>query len=929
MNPQTRSLLIERVIDSLALLAPGSIFEQFSVVLVEKMLDIKLVPRGLNVAGSPVGGALDAVSEDGRIVVEASIKKSYFAGAMEKAWGDLDHTLALAPHVIDIYLLSSQRAQTGVIEDAVNTALMQDRMVGRKLHLMDSRAIAETIIDTLMFRDDAIDDLSQHLHVLADIRDDHPASLVAPQLDRRYVPNETIDSELDRRLQAAACVEICGIGGTGKSLAAAACLRRNQTKFHYSFWVSGRDINSVEHLSSVPVRRGGAERNVTAFLKRDSTLLVIDDAAANLDVERLSELCGPDSKIVVTRQNASMTAFVMPMMDVEQARALLNREVTTPLEEEEFQKIWGTVGGHPQSLALLNTAARQGISWKELAQDCVNVAKWPVGDARLADRILGRLRAVLEDELCVFQWAGHSHCDREFLKHVLGPVQLKSFEQHGLTAPESAASIRVHDIVFKSLQSLNWLSVQKSQRIDAALEDFILQQIRADSHGLQLIASQLRQKIFGNVVEGNRRPALLYALAMVWTGNEQAIHLLPDPLSESSRLRPLRAEDHAVSILVVLETIETNARYLRQTQRSETVRTYLARVLPAFDDLAAMGGLTARQSAEIKHHRAKAMRTLGRGSEARTLFAEVIASYPLNDAKLQFVRSLGDGAEDRAISQKYSLSIIADKLARKDVSPSLWMALGDTLNGARKTWAGELMQKHEELFLAEALYSAAIGIPQGYHSVANFVRALVWHAPERVAGVLERLPEPSPWMLNDDQCRGGYAEVMLMASGVSSDTKAMYLSRALEAYEELKAPNLFHKRKWGETLHQLGRSREAEAMLENIDDSDGRLWVAHSLSQVKLELSKHEPGKLDAALALAEEAVVGAVGKYERYRSSFLLQLAKVKIALGDDPSAEIAQGYRFTDHSGLHEQFRVLSQQYAEVTSARQSRVDDVSTKA
>ena len=60
-----------------------------------------------------------------------------------------------------------------------------------------------------------------------------------------------------------------------------------------------------------------------------------------------------------------------------------------------------------------------------------------------------------------------------------------------------------------------------------------------------------------------------------------------------------------------------------------------------------------------------------------------------------------------------------------------------------------------------------------------------------------------------------------------------------------------------------------------------------------------------------------------------MLQLAKVKIALGEDPSAEISQGYRFTDHMGLHEQFRVLSQQYAEVASARQYGADDVSTKA
>ncbi|MGV8332333.1 hypothetical protein ACV339_23295 [Pseudomonas aeruginosa] len=84
MNPQTRNLLIQRVIDSLGILAPGSIFERFGVVFIEHLRDVKLVQRGSSVGGSPVGGALDAVSEDGCLVVEASIVQGYFSGSMVK-----------------------------------------------------------------------------------------------------------------------------------------------------------------------------------------------------------------------------------------------------------------------------------------------------------------------------------------------------------------------------------------------------------------------------------------------------------------------------------------------------------------------------------------------------------------------------------------------------------------------------------------------------------------------------------------------------------------------------------------------------------------------------------------------------------------------------------------------------------------------------
>jgi hypothetical protein len=320
----------------------------------------------------------------------------------------------------------------------------------------------------------------------------------------------------------------------------------------------------------------------------------------------------------------------------------------------------------------------------------------------------------------------------------------------------------------------------------------------------------------------------------------------------------------------------------------------------AYDDLGAMADLSARQAAEIKHHHAKTLRILGKHAEAERLFEEVVASYPLNDAKLQLVRSVGRKPQGRETAKRYASEIIAAKLNGGSVSPSLVMALGDALNGARQTWAGDLIEQHEELFLSEALYSAAIGLPQGYHSVASFVRALVWHAPARVESVLARLPEPTPLMLDDDQSRGGYAEIMLLAAGVGEES--VYLNRALDAYEALKAPDHYQKRKWGEVLYKLGRYSEAEAILEMIEDRSGWIWLAHSLSQVKLEL-----GKLEDALDLVNASVAGATGVNEKYRSSFLLQRVKVKIALKQDPADDIAEGRRHTTNPGLLDQFSAL----------------------
>lgn len=895
MNPQTRNLLIQRVIDSLGMLAPGSIFERFGVILIQRMSGVTLVQRGSSVNGSPVGGVLDATSKDFLIVVEASIQKGYFSGAMSKPWNDLEHTLSLAPLAKDIYLLSSQRAETGVIEAMVNSASQQSRMAGRRLHLMDSRAIAEAIIDTLILCDDAIDDLAEYLPVLAEIRDDHPVSLKVPLLSEIYVRNEALDTALDKRIEASSCVEISGIGGIGKSQVAAACLLRSGHSFEYRFWVSGRDIDTIERLSSVPVKRGGAERNVSGLLKKNRTFLVIDDARPNLKVEQLAALCGPGSRILITRQSSSKGAFLMSPMEEPQARELLSKGLSNHPSEEEFQTIWRAVGGHPLSLVMLNVAAHEDVPWNELAEDCANVANLAHEGIKLADCILGRLKPVLEEELCMFQWAGQSHCDRAFFKYVIGSLRLKPFERHGLTAPESEASIRVHDIVFTALSSLNWLTEETARKIDNKLEAFILQQIRANGHALQLIASQLKGKIASNVRNGDRRPAFLYTLAMVWMGTEIQDELLSDPIEDARRLKLLNASQNEVAILVVLETIEAKERYLRQAKGESAARAWLKTVLKVYDDLASMAGLDTRQAAEIKYHYAKALNSLGSREDAQRVLLEVVASYPLNEAKLQLSRSFGRQPQGYKAAQRYASEIIAAKLNNDSVSPSLLMALGDTLNGARQTWASELLEQHEGLFLSEALYSAAIGIPQGYHSVASFVRALIWHAPERVRSVLEQLPEPTPLMLDDDQSRGGYAEIMLLASNVN----AVDLNLVLEAFETLKSPNAYQKRKWGESLYKMGRHPEAEAIFESIEDESGRIWLAHNLSQVKLEL-----GKLDEALDFVNESIEGANGINEKYRSSFLLQRVKVKVALGQDPTCDIVEGRRYTSNSWLLSQF-------------------------
>jgi hypothetical protein len=81
-------LFVTRLIEAIAVIAPGPRFERFGGVFLRHCLGVPLNNRGLNVLGSPVGHTIDTVSDLGDIAAEYTIEKRYFDGRMVKPWGD-------------------------------------------------------------------------------------------------------------------------------------------------------------------------------------------------------------------------------------------------------------------------------------------------------------------------------------------------------------------------------------------------------------------------------------------------------------------------------------------------------------------------------------------------------------------------------------------------------------------------------------------------------------------------------------------------------------------------------------------------------------------------------------------------------------------------------------------------------------------------
>jgi len=900
MDTQLRHLLIQKLTDAITAMGPGAIFERFGVLLVSHLLDTEIRHRGASISGNPVGGVLDGVSPDGKIAVETSVRQDYFSRCLRKPRGDLAHVISLAPHCEKIYLLASRRAPTGAIEQLVEEVSQGNAMAGRSLQVLDGRAIAEAIVDQLLAQDHAVDELSVILPAISDIRDEHAATLALPVLEGSHISRPLVLADIEALHSKSRCVVISGMGGIGKSEIATAYVAAHRPAFQYTLWLDARALNGVELLAAVPLRRGGAEHNLLGLLRKHRCLLVLDDAPASLTVEAIEAACSAGSRVLITRRQRADGAYELPMLDADAALTLLGHALPEGVPSKAFEAIWNAVGGHPLSLRLLNSSARRGTSWEDIILDCDHIGQVDDGNTLLAERVLGRHRDVLREELSVFAWVGQSSCDRDFLKSLVGPVGLRKLIGYGLTVSEDWTSVRLHDIVEAAIKAGDWLSERRARELDDRFERHILSLIRSDDHNLESMAVQLRRFLERKVENGDRRPAFIYALISAWAASQVKPDALPDPYELARSLGDGRGRDIDAEIALAVEIVEALHRHERHYHGMESARQKLRGRLGVFDTLLRIKHLTDRQTAEIIHHHGKARRILLEREHAMELFEHSLKVFPLNEAKLQLLRLY---AKERARAEEAeALSLDIVRLAKdgNGVTSSVLLGLAETLNSVHAPWAEQLLLSEEEFFLDRALRGAFANVAQAYEVLAAFARQKAWKDPASLPDFLSKLPELSAVMLDDDRACGAYAEIMYhAATKVSVDE---YSSRALQAFEALRSPDPFQSRRWGETLLAVDRLEEAETLLAGIVDDDGRIWVAHSLSRAKLGL-----GKLDEAKDLVDEALAGATGRNQQYRASFLLQRIRVRVAIGETPADDFNEAVSLADNQSLLEQLEIL----------------------
>ncbi|WP_339439653.1 hypothetical protein [Pseudomonas sp. EA_15y_Pfl1_P104] len=529
MEYQKRTLYINQLAREISLI--GQPFEIFGGLFLRLVLNIPVGSQGVNAAGFPVAGVVDGVSADGLIAAEYSAEKCYFTSSMAKARKDLEHVLRKASSAREIYLVAGSKKHPQIAKKFVDDVMGSSQMKGRTLHVLGAEEIATSIVDQGLLSDDIVLKMSAYLPSLAKFADEEAAQALVPIPDERRLSRPEVDRHLDELLSLQKCIVISGMGGTGKSDTAAALAHRNRDQYQTVIWLSGAEVPTVEKLSAVAISRIGELRNVAGLLKHQRCLLIIDDANEELRIESLTTFCAPGSNIVLTRRKSLDGAYQLPLMSRGEALTLVNRDVEH-CPPGVFQKIWKAVGGHALTINLINAAVAEGTTWDDIELDCRAPGILDSNGQTLADILLGRLRTVVQSPLSVFEWADQPNVDAELLKTLTAPSAIRLVQKHGLVAADRPNVVRLHDVVFNSLSVQPWWGDQQRAPITEKVCNYLGHTATKTGLSFWSAAANLHQRIQHLVTNGERHPALIYALALVW------LRIPRHPATQSTNIRP-------------------------------------------------------------------------------------------------------------------------------------------------------------------------------------------------------------------------------------------------------------------------------------------------------------------------------------------------------------------------------------------------------
>ena len=304
--------------------------------------------------------------------------------------------------------------------------------------------------------------------------------------------------------------------------------------------------------------------------------------------------------------------------------------------------------------------------------------------------------------------------------------------------------------------------------------------------------------------------------------------------------------------------------------------------LAIFDKLSDLPGLSEIEHAQIKHHKAKALKRLGETGAAAELFEAVLAGpVSMDEARLQLI-DLYRG--DRAMEQR-SVALVDEILegiaAGRQVVYSVILGFIERLPRGPAKWRDHLIERHSATIERTIAEAADAGVQQAFAAFAALGRYISTEHHSLFDKIYRRLPKPDGTALQNDNELSYWAEIYSEAARLPGADAEALREQALRLYEAEANPQAFHTQRRAELLLDMGRPAEAEPLLRRRQgDLDRSEWIQRLMARARLcqGFPLEAMDWIDKALSKL---------KGDHFRAEFLELRFDIRRVIGDDGAVE------------------------------------------
>ena len=445
-------------------------------------------------------------------------------------------------------------------------------------------------------------------------------------------------------------------------------------------------------------------------------------------------------------------------------------------------------------------------------------------------------------------------------------MAINNLQKRGFLSATSPGYIRIHDVVYKAVDSV--IEVSGPHRIEFSdkLDKFIQKECETERNVLARIAN-LHYPLIERLLRSDPRPSFMYAVALTRTSGTP-LDLFGDPMETAKSVSSYcNWSGKEIEIRAIIETVEAIYTITSSRHGVEAARESLRKNILALENLRDCSAASDKLLRDLKHHYAKMLIRLGSIAEAESEFKAILAENPdFAAARLQLARIL-----DKNSCKKDAFNECVTIIRQND-NPETMVSvpiLLEALYLLAKTGKPDDLMPYEEVIISCLKEVREMDSALALRLIASVAQKTWFTMPHLVS----RMYDTIEWqyvLATSDQERFNWAQAYKAAAKIekfAEPKRRELLESADETYRSIVQPSNYHIIQHSEALILLEKFDDANVLLDRVPEAERVAFWWQRKAQALLELGYGNKAieAIDNGLKALDDQKYKAAFLYIRY----------------------------------------------------------------